>query len=186
MAKSKKAKPSFGPSDDTRGDAAWVYRSDSAARPKAAAAAPRKPRATASALPSERAAAAHVLVDRYAKYSSAAGLVPIPVVDVVAIGSVQVTMLGALAGHYGVPYDRERGKTLIATILGGLMPSLAGFQMLKVFGPIAGMASIAGFAAATTYAVGHVFIAHFESGGTLLDLDIEQTRQRLSDALARR
>lgn len=206
MAKSKKAKPSFGPSDDTRGDAAWVYRSDSAARPKAAAAGARKPRAatrpssresepagghagaraSAAAAPSERAAAAHLLVDRYTKYSSAAGLVPIPVVDVVAIAGVQVTMLGALAEHYGVPYDRERGKTLIATILGGLMPSLAGFQMLKVFGPIAGMASIAGFAAATTYAVGHVFIAHFESGGTLLDLDIEQTRQRLSDALARR
>ena len=205
MAKSKKAKPSFGSSGEARAGAGWVYRSDAGAEPKASG--ERKPRAARAAsrtadapaaakratppasepaAPPDRMASAHLLVDRYAKYSSAAGLVPIPVVDVVAIAGVQVTMLGALAGHYGVPYDRERGKTLIATILGGLMPSLAGFQMLKVFGPIAGMASIAGFAAATTYAVGHVFIAHFESGGTLLDLDIELTRQRLSAALARR
>lgn len=197
MAKSRKAKPSFGSSEAARADAGWVYRSDEGATPKASAKAPakasvkaparaRQPRAAAEPAASDRMAAAHLLVDRYTKYSSAAGLVPVPVVDVVAIAGVQVTMLGALADHYGVPYDRERGKTLIATILGGLMPSLAGFQMLKVFGPFAGMASIAGFAAATTYAVGHVFIAHFESGGTLLDLDIEQTRQRLSDALARR
>lgn len=190
MAKSKAAKPSFGPSDDKRRDADWVYRSEPDAGAKTGGTSgARKPRAAKPAEPStptDRATAAHVLVDRYAKYSSAAGLVPVPVLDVVAIAGVQVTMLGALAEHYGVPYDRERGKTLIATILGGLMPSLAGFQMLKVFGPFVGMASVAGFAAATTYAIGHVFIAHFESGGTLLDVDIAQARQRLSDALARR
>ena len=211
MAKSKKAKPSFGSSDEKRAGAAWVYRSDAGARPKASASArARKPRAArkssrtadapkgeakgaptkrpaaAPAVASNRVAAAHLLVDRYVKYSTAAGLVPVPVVDVIAIAGVQVRMLGALASQYDVPYDRERGKTLIATILGGLMPSLAGYQMLKVFGPIAGMASVAGFAAATTYAVGHVFIAHFESGGTLLNLDVEQIRRRLSAALARR
>lgn len=196
MAKSKAAKPSFGPSDDKRRDADWVYRSEPEARAKSGGTAgARKPRAakpaepaepSAPSAPTDRATAAHLLVDRYAKYSSAAGLVPVPVVDVVAIAGVQVTMLGALAEHYGVPYDRERGKTLIATILGGLMPSLAGFQMLKVFGPLVGMASVAGFAAATTYAIGHVFIAHFESGGTLLDVDIDQARQRLSAAIARR
>ncbi len=63
------------------------------------------------------------------------------VVDVVAIAGVQVTMVGALAAHYGVPYNRER--------------------------------------------VGHVFIAHFESGGTPLDLDIDQARERVSAALSR-
>jgi len=202
MAKSSKKKPSFGASGETRASADWVYRSDE--KPgegkQRAKAAPKEParqaqparaskpktEAASGAAPSDRAAAAHALVDRYTKYSSAAGLVPLPIVDVVAIAGVQVTMLGALAEHYGVPYSRERGKTLIATILGGVVPSLAGQQMMRVFGPLAGMASVAGFAAAATYAVGHVFIAHFESGGTLLDLDIAQARQALADAIAPR
>ena len=47
-------------------------------------------------------------------------------------------MLGELAGHYGVPYTRERGKTLVASMLGGLMPSLAGHQVLKAVGPLLG------------------------------------------------
>ena len=212
MAKTKKDKPSFGGGDDTRGSAAWVYRSDAdgkqsdagekttSARKTSATRASAKGGASKAAAPAgaaagpdakispapDRMAAAHALVDRYVKYSTAAGLVPVPVVDVVAIAGTQVKMLGALAEHYGVPYSRERGKTLVATMLGGLMPSLAGFQMLKVFGPLAGMASVAGFAAATTYAVGHVFIAHFESGGTLLDLDIDVARRKLAAALSRR
>ena len=197
MAKARKGKPSFGGSNENRGDAGWVYRSDAGAadtvpaqpadteKPRPIRRAKTTPPASAPDAPSDREAAAHVLVDRYVKYSSAAGLVPVPVVDVVAIASVQVTMVGALASHYGVPYNRERGKTLIASMLGGLMPSLAGHQMLKVFGPLLGMASVAGFAAATTYAVGHVFIAHFESGGTPLDLDIDQARRRVSGALSR-
>ena len=32
------------------------------------------------------------------------------------------------------------------------------------------------FASASTYAVGHTFIHHFESGGTLLDLDPAKVR----------
>lgn len=197
MAKAKKGKPSFGAANEKSGDAGWVYRSDAGAADAAAGqpADAHKPRSTRRAkttpstqepaAPSDREAAAHVLVERYVKYSTAAGLVPVPVVDVVAIAGVQVKMVGALASHYGVPYDRERGKTLIASMLGGLMPALAGHQMLKVFGPLLGMASVAGFAAATTYAVGHVFIAHFESGGTPLDLDIDQARRRVSASVAR-
>ena len=195
MAKATKGKPSFGASNENRGDAGWVYRSDAAdaapaqpadiAKPRAARRSKPAPPAQASGAHSAHEAGAHVLVDRYVKYSTAAGLVPVPVVDVVAIAGVQVRMVGALASHYRVPYDRERGKTLIASMVGGLMPSLAGHQMLKVFGPLLGMASVAGFAAATTYAVGHVFIAHFESGGTPHDLDVDQARRRVSAAISR-
>ena len=213
MAKSTKRKPSFEGSGGAKGGAAWVYRSEAgaaegvagtakartgpragaagktaaggAARVSAAAAsepAPAKPNAAA---PGDRARGAQRLVDRYAKYSAAAGLVPVPVADVAAIAAVQVAMLGALAGHYGVPYSRERGKTLVATMLGGLMPALAGHQVLKAIGPLAGMISVSGFAMAATYAIGQLFIAHFESGGTLLDIDVEQSRTALAADLSR-
>ena len=211
MAKSSKRKPSFEGSGGATGGAAWVYKSETAGTeaPKTPSAAGRSAKAAkaapaaktapaASATPAtsapggapaasagDRAAAAERLVDRYAKYSAAAGLVPVPVVDVAAIAAVQVAMLGELAGHYGVPYTRERGKTLVASMLGGLMPSLAGHQVLKAVGPLLGMISVSGFAMAATYAVGRLFIAHFESGGTLLDIDVERSRQTLAADLSR-
>ena len=213
MAKTKSRKPSFDPpeGEDTRRGAKWVYRSEGtaptrkaggAAKPKdqpaaRATAAQRSvtpstaqpmtssPAPTPGAL-SEREKDAGLLVDRYARYSAAAGLVPVPIIDMVAITGVQVSMLRALAGLYGVPFSQERGRALVAALLGGLMPTLAGHQILTtvaqrltIVGTLFGMASVSGFAVAATYAVGRVFTAHFESGGTLLDLNVDTARQRV-------
>jgi uncharacterized protein (DUF697 family) len=213
MAKTKSRKPSFDPpeGEDTTRGAKWVYRSEataptrkakSVAQPKSRPAA----RATATQPPvtpsstqqtmsspaqtpdalSERETDAGLLVERYARYSAAAGLVPVPIIDMVTITGVQVAMLRALAGLYGVPFSQERGRALVAALLGGLMPTLAGHQILTtvaqrltIVGTLFGMASVSGFAVAATYAVGRVFTAHFESGGTLLDLDVDTARQRV-------
>jgi uncharacterized protein (DUF697 family) len=147
-------------------------------------AAARTSEATAPPL-SDRSARAQVLVDRYAKYAATAGLLPVPVVDLAAIASVQVAMLSALAGEYGLPFSRERGKTLVAALLGGLMPSLAGHQILKIVGPLVGILSVAGFAMASTQAVGRMFIAHFDAGGTFIDIDVEGSRRQLVSRLNR-
>lgn len=180
MAKSKKRKPSFESSDEAAASASWVYRSGS--EPKAA-----KPPAAsygaAAPIAADRAAAAQLIVDRYVKYSAAAGLVPMPLVDVAAIAAVQLSMLKALTAHYGVPFSQQRGKSVVAAFIGSLMPSFAGHQMLKLAGPIFGMASISGFAASATYAVGRLFISHFEAGGTLIDLDVERARHQLAAQL---
>jgi hypothetical protein len=42
---------------------------------------------------------------------------------------------------------------------------------------VAGGISVAALSFATTYAVGNLFIQHFESGGTLLDFDPAKTRE---------
>lgn len=201
MAKSKKSKPSFDAPAAAPADApAWVYRTDSApsasesSGPKGSKANARKAEApkaepAADAQPpapvTDRAKGANALIERYATYSAAAGLVPVPAVDAAAIAGVQVQMLRALAAHYDVPFSHERGKSLIAALLGGLMPSLAGYQFLKLAGPLAGILGISGFAMTSTWAVGHVFVAHFETGGTLLDLNIEASKERVSAALSR-
>ena len=52
-------------------------------------------------------------------------------------------------------------------------------QVLKIVGTLFGVISVSAFAAAGTYAVGRLFVAHFESGGTLLDLDVERARTSL-------
>jgi uncharacterized protein (DUF697 family) len=203
MAKSKKPKPSFEPAADTGSGAAapWVYRSDAGAaasapaepvRPKARRAVPAAaaPAASEPVVPPPVAGGTHAdaaqrIVDRYARYAAGAGLMPVPLVDLAAIGGVQVAMLSALANEYGVSFSRERGKTVLAALLGGLMPSLAGHQMLKLVGPLVGILSVSGFAMASTHAVGRVFTTHFEAGGTMHDLDIEGSRRRILAQLNR-
>jgi uncharacterized protein (DUF697 family) len=198
MAKSRKRKPSFdapdAPGTDT--SAGWVYRSDAAApEPEPVTAPPPvepaggtaiAPRPLAAGM-SEREKDARLLVDRYTKYAAAAGLVPVPVFDMAAIAGTQVAMVSALAALYGVPFSKERGRALVAAVLGGVMPTLAGHQILTmiakrltIVGTLFGMISVSGFAVAATYAVGRVFTAHFESGGTLLDIDVAKATQQVA------
>lgn len=205
MAKSKKRKPSFDAPDDAGTAAAvpWVYRSDTGdsatktatatkrarratATPRPTATAPTAASASAGPVETSRAAAAQALVDRYAKAAGAVGLLPIPILDLLSIIGMQVAMLHALTKHYGIPFSQERGKAIIASLLGGMMPTIAGYQIAKVVGPLLGILTVSGFAVAATSAVGALFITHFEAGGTLLDLDVEGSRRQLKTALTKR
>ena len=47
----------------------------------------------------DRDEAASKLVDRFSLWSGAAGLIPLPIVDIVAVGGVQLEMLRRLVGH---------------------------------------------------------------------------------------
>jgi uncharacterized protein (DUF697 family) len=123
------------------------------------------------------------IVNRHALYSAAAGLVPLPVFDLAAITGVQVKMLKDLADHYHVPYGEDMGKGLISALIGGIVPTRLAWgaagsfiKGLPVIGSVLGMITSPAFASASTYAVGKVFIQHFESGGTFLDFDPNAVR----------
>ena len=58
------------------------------------------------------------LVDRFAIWSGVAGLIPLPVVDVLAVGTLQVQMLRRLSQIYDVEFSENRGKALIAALAG--------------------------------------------------------------------
>ncbi len=58
----------------------------------------------------EREEAASQLVDRFSLWSGAAGLIPVPLIDVVAVGGVQLQMLRRLSEIYGVPFTDNRAK----------------------------------------------------------------------------
>jgi uncharacterized protein (DUF697 family) len=114
--------------------------------------------------------------------SIATGFVPIPIVDLVAFTGVQVDMLRRLAEVYDVPFKKDLVKSIIGALVGGIAPvtlSSTVASLLK-FIPIVGYTtsavslSISG--AATTYALGKVFVQHFASGGTFLDFNPEKVR----------
>jgi uncharacterized protein (DUF697 family) len=179
MAKSRKTKPSFDAPGAAAGgsDTGWVYRSEPTGRhtanPPIIDVPPSRPAAEApdAAL---REAAARSIVDRYAKFAAAAGLVPIPLLDTAAIAGVQLKMLDELSQHFDVPFSRERGKAIVAALAGGAGSTWSSGHVVKFLMkrvPVAGtlfqVATEPALASAATYAIGRVFITHFASGGTL-------------------
>ncbi len=126
---------------------------------------------------------ANKLVDRFAVWSGVAGFVPIPVVDLLCVGGLQVQMLRRLSQIYNVEFSENRGKALIAALAGTMIPATSGMGAASAVKtvPILGMLA-AGFvmpvlSAGATYAIGKAFIQHFESGGTLLDLNPPDYRE---------
>jgi uncharacterized protein (DUF697 family) len=135
--------------------------------------------------PEARSELASKLVDRFAIWSGVAGLIPVPVVDLVAVGGLQLQMLNRLSQIYGVPFSENRGKALITSLAGAMIPTSSGIgfaEALKAV-PLVGTV-ISSFvtpvlAAGATFAIGRVFIQHFASGGTLLDFNPPEYRQFL-------
>jgi uncharacterized protein (DUF697 family) len=138
---------------------------------------------SAPATPESRNEAASKLVDKFAIWSGVAGLIPVPIVDVVAVGGLQLEMLRRVSNVYGVAFSENRGKALIASLAGAMIPATSGIgaaSMLKAvpfFGTIVGAFVMPVLSAGATYAIGKAFIQHFASGGTLLDFNPPDYRE---------
>ena len=127
------------------------------------------------------------LVDRLSLWSGAAGLIPIPLVDMAAVGGVQLQMLRRLSEIYGVPFSENRGKSIIASLAGAVIPASTATttavgvgSLVKSFpgvGTAIGALTMPVFSAGATYVIGKVFIQHFASGGTLLDFNPPDYRE---------
>jgi uncharacterized protein (DUF697 family) len=81
---------------------------------------------------------------------------------------------------YGLKFSENRAKSLIASLAGSVGttafvggPIASIIKVFPVVGSLSGMLTLPVIAGASTYAVGRVFITHFESGGTFLDFDAE-------------
>lgn len=126
-----------------------------------------------------RSAKARRRVDYYTAASSTVGVLPLPVLDMLAVGSLQLKLIHDLSKIYQTPFSSQRAKAAVAALLSGVQTGLiikSLFKYVPVFGyPV--MAIPSAFAVgAITYAIGRVFIYHFELGGTLLDFDAQKLR----------
>jgi uncharacterized protein (DUF697 family) len=127
------------------------------------------------------------LVDRFSLWSGAAGLIPVPLVDIAAVGGVQLQMLRRLSEIYGVPFSENSGKSVIASLAGSVIPASTAsstaigvssmLKSLPAIGTAIGALTMPAFSAAATYVIGKVFIQHFASGGTLLDFNPPDYRE---------
>jgi uncharacterized protein (DUF697 family) len=127
------------------------------------------------------------LVDRFSWWSGAAGLVPIPLIDMAAVGGVQLQMLRRLSEIYNVPFSDNLGKSVVASFAGSVIPAstatTAAISVGSVMKGIPGIGTVIGtvtmpvISAGATYVIGKVFIQHFASGGTLLDFNPPDYRE---------
>jgi uncharacterized protein (DUF697 family) len=130
----------------------------------------------------DRRAIAMKLVERFSLWSGAAGLIPMPFVDLAAVGGVQIQMLRRLSSIYGVPFSENLGKALIAGLAGSMIPASSGAGAASILKGVPAVGIAIGalvmpvLSAGATYAIGMTFIEHFTSGGTLLDFDARNYR----------
>jgi len=123
------------------------------------------------------------LVNRFAVWSGVAGLIPFPVVDLVAVGGLQLQMLRRISQLYEVPFSKNRGKALIASLAGAFIPAsstlgaASALKAIPLFGTLASGFVMPMLSAGATYAIGKAFIEHFASGGTLLDFNPPDYRE---------
>ena len=127
--------------------------------------------------PERRRAIAEKLVERFSLWGGAAGLIPVPFVDLATVGGVQIQMLRRISRIYGVPFSENRGKALIAALAGAMLPASSGLgaaslvKSVPIAGAVVSALAMPTLSAGATYAIGMAFIEHFASGGTLLDFN---------------
>src|ERR1700730_6114241 len=140
---------------------------------------------TTDAVRDERASQ---LVDRLSLWSGAAGLIPLPLVDMAAVGGVQFYMLRRLSEIYRVPFSDNRGKSILASVAGAVIPASASTSVIKSLpgiGTVIGALTMPIVSAGATWVIGKLFIQHFASGGTLLDFNPSDYREFIKEQKAK-
>lgn len=132
----------------------------------------------------QRLASAQAIVKKYTYITAGIGCVPVPLADVVGIGGAQVLMIKELSHLYGVKFSEHAVRNLIGALVGTLgsrvLTTAAVASVFKIIpgigGLIGGLLVVPAVAGGVTYGLGRVFTKHFEEGGTLVDLNVQRTR----------
>jgi uncharacterized protein (DUF697 family) len=123
----------------------------------------------ADPLAGRRRALARRIVDRHKNYAAMGGLVPLPAANVASVTAVNLRMVKQLSELYGVPFQRDRTRSLIIALIAGAVPTGAGLAASSTLmwivpgGLVWGLGAAALTAGALTRGIGLVFIESFEA-----------------------
>lgn len=135
----------------------------------------------------ERLEEGNKIIKKYTWFSVGAGIIPVPFVDLDALSGVQIKMLWDLSGLYNIEFSKNKAQNIISTLAGTLAASASSsvvgsvVKFVPVIGTILGTISMPVFSGASSYALGKVFIQHFESGGTFLTFDPMKVKDYYAD-----
>lgn len=123
---------------------------------------------------SDRETRAMKVVKTWSQWSVAAGIVPVPLMDVALVSGIQVKMIYDLCQIYNVPFEKKSALAVASGLVGGSLSAgvarMAGEMALKTI-PYVEQVLQPTLAFATTYSMGYVFVKHFENSGTLVNFD---------------
>jgi uncharacterized protein (DUF697 family) len=135
----------------------------------------------------KRLSVANNSVKNYTMAAMTVGLVPAPLIDMAALSAIQLKMVHSAANNYDVPFSKNIAKSIIGSLLGSsiavtlALPVASFIKVVPVLGQSAGTISTALIGAASTYAIGKIFVEHFESGGTFLNFDEEKAKAHFKE-----
>lgn len=108
----------------------------------------------------------------------------VPWIELTGMAIFQVKMLKELCALYGMRFSEQRAKIVLASLFATVSACTVGHGFLKravkaipVIGQFGGIITLASMAAVFTYALGQVFVQHFEKGGTYLNFDPEAAKE---------
>lgn len=137
--------------------------------------------------PEERQNLALHTIKNHTMSAMGIGILPAPGVDLLALTAVQLNLLRKLGALYGYKLTDEKGKKLLGALLSGYLPLAVAAPVASLLKFIPGVGVAAGvlaqstLAGATTYAVGKLFLQHFESGGDFLDFKPSEMGKKLRE-----
>jgi len=120
------------------------------------------------------------IIRNHMMWSMGAGLIPFPIADIIAVGAVQLDMIRQLSRVYEIDFNETKGKAIISALTTSSLSRLgarAAIKLIPGIGSILGGVAMSVMSGASTYALGEVFKAHFETGGTILDFEPERLKK---------
>jgi uncharacterized protein (DUF697 family) len=143
---------------------------------------------TAATLAEFRKIKCDMTISKHVSAALGFGFIPLPLVDFVGISGVQLDMLYRLCRIYDVDFSTQAARSVIAALIGTglpMQPLLASsLKMIPGIGTAAGIFAVPALAGASTYALGRVFVQHFETGGTLLTFDASKMKAHFEHAMS--
>lgn len=113
------------------------------------------------------------------------GIVPIPMVDLALIMAIQMKMVNELSFLYNVKFSKNRTRAIVVSLIGGVgIIGMSSLKLIPVAGTIGAGLNFGLISGAFTFAIGQVFIDHFESGGTSENFDVKQARKRMKELVS--
>lgn len=115
--------------------------------------------------------------------SMALGLIPVPMLDIVALTHAQFKMADQLRELYNIPHTNI-GRSVLRSFIIGVLPvaTVTGvgslFKMAPGIGSFIGSASVSVSSGGLTYTIGKIIQQHLEQGGTFADLNIIEAKKR--------
>lgn len=129
---------------------------------------------------SSKLEATEKIIRTHMVWSMGAGLIPFPLADLFAVGTVQLDLIRKLCKIYEVDFKEEEGKAIITSLTSSMLAKVGARTAIKLIpgiGSIIGGVTMSILSGASTYAVGHAFRTHFEKGGTILDIDLSRLKK---------